>query len=727
MVRTFLFATAALAVAAGPALAQSPSAPAKPADPKKPPAVEGVTVTGAAPPVRTSIDRKSYDVSKDLQATSGSISDALRNIPSVEVDVQGNLSLRGDPNVTIMIDGKESGRFRGDGKAQALQSLPADQIERVEVITNPSAAFSPNGTAGVINLITKKTAKPGLTGSVRANVGSGGRQNAGLSVSRKEGRFTLSSDLYLRHDSFKQHFDSDRTFADPAGGQDEELRRSASTATVGVTGLRGEVDFDADEKTQITAAVDYSGQTYANHQIDAIDRTSPLGAPRLGYDNFIELRQGHQNLETTFGYHRKLGEDREFNVSLTRELNDDDRSRPLLRDFRMAALDTVEDNEGRNHFWRTQLKADYSTPLPGQAKLKLGYELSADDNDYNLVFGAGPASGPIAIDTARSNLFQFDQQVHAVFATYERPIGKLTVLAGLRAEATLIDLDQVTQGRKDSNDDVSLYPSLHLGYRLDENRQLAASYSHRIQRPEPRYYNAFRIYTDPQNQFQGNPRLKPQQTDSFELGYQYRKSGTILLATAYFRDTRDTTGSIFENVGDGAILQTIMNIGAARSAGVELVANGHLPWKLSYNVSSNLMWTQIDARGLGAGARLQSAYTASGRASLSWQATGRDFLQAQAFLNAKQLFSQGYADPQVGVSLGYRHKFDDKLSAVITAQDVFDTVRLHAVVTTPAYREVNRIVPRNRGVFVGFSYAFGGAKPRDTFDFGQGGGGPPSN
>jgi len=181
-----------------PAPAQAPAKPAKPAD--APTAVEGVTVTSDSTAMRTSIDRRSYSVANDLSAKTGSIADALRNIPSVEVDVQGNVSLRGDPNVTIMIDGKPSSMFNGDGKADALQQLPADQIDRVEVMTNPSAAYRPDGTAGIINLITKQTRKPGATGSVKLNIGPNGRYSTGVSGNRVKGKLTLSGDASYRYD-----------------------------------------------------------------------------------------------------------------------------------------------------------------------------------------------------------------------------------------------------------------------------------------------------------------------------------------------------------------------------------------------------------------------------------------------------------------------------------------------------------------------------------------------
>ena len=163
--------------------------------------VEGVTVTGAsAQGFRSDIDRKSYGIASDLQTTTGSISDALRNIPSVEVDPQGNVSLRGDSNVTILLDGKPSGQFKGASAAQALQALPAESIERVEVITNPSAEFSPEGAAGIINLISKKTRKPGASGSVRLNVGDHGRSNAGVTGSYNSEKLVLSGDINGRYD-----------------------------------------------------------------------------------------------------------------------------------------------------------------------------------------------------------------------------------------------------------------------------------------------------------------------------------------------------------------------------------------------------------------------------------------------------------------------------------------------------------------------------------------------
>lgn len=682
-----------------------------------------VVVEGAPPPVRVDIDRKSYSLSGDLQATTGSIGDALRNVPGVQVDVQGAVSLRGDPNVTIMIDGKPSGMFKGEGRAQALQSLPADQIERVEVLANPSAAYSSEGSGGIINLITKKNAKPGATGSVRANLGTGGRVNGGINGSYRKGRLSLSGDASLRHDKPAQRYVGRREFLDPAGdGAITETKRSFTKGKADIPSAKVGLDFDVDDKTRFTAALRYQAFVFPFEGFESVDRTDDAGLRRGYVDSALGIRQSRATLENTVSLSRKYGQDHEFVASFTRELTDEDRSRVYLRTPRLPPGPAVlEDGEARNRAWRTQLKVDYSRPF-GDQKLKLGYEFNGDDNDYRLVFGRGLSGGPTAIDPTRSNLFRFDQQVHAAYGTYEKPLGKLTALAGLRFESTQIDLDQVTQGQKDENDYVRLSPSLHLSYRLDDAQQLTASYSRRVQRPQPFELNAFRTYIDPQNLFAGNPDLKPQITDSFELGYQHRKGGEVYLATAYYRNGRDSVNDVFRDLGGGTILQTRENVGSFQSAGLELSANGKLPGKVTYAVSANLAWNEIDASDLGFGARERSGHAVGGRASLNWQATEKDFLQVQGLLIGKRLLSQGYGEPQGLVNLGYRHKFSDKLSGVVTVQDVLKTSRWAAVIDAPAYRE--RIVghPRNRTFYMGVTYNFGGGKPREpAFDFGSGG------
>ena len=239
--------------------AQQPSTPAAQQD-EAPATVGDVVVVGQASEVRTSIDSVSYSLANDLQATTGSLADALRNVPSVDVDPQGAVSLRGDSNVTILVDGRPSGVLSGEGRAQALLQLPADRYARIEVMTNPSAAYSPEGSGGVINLITKPTAPRAgstSTGSVRANIGDGGRWNVGVSGSRQDGPLTLSGDLSYRVDPISIEFLRQRDQLDPATGalitSTDVAQQIDQDQNGGVGRLTAE--YRLTEKTQLTAEV----------------------------------------------------------------------------------------------------------------------------------------------------------------------------------------------------------------------------------------------------------------------------------------------------------------------------------------------------------------------------------------------------------------------------------------------------------------------------------------
>ena len=731
--------TATQAYAQAKPSAEKPAAPAKPAAakpaPGKPAApgatVEGLTVTAESPTAfRSSIDRRSYGVASDLQSTTGSIGDALRNIPSVEVDVQGNVSLRGDTNVTIMIDGKPSGQFQGEGRGQALQSLPADQIERVEVVTNPSAAFKPDGAAGIINLITKKTRKPGGSGSLRTNVGSSGHRNAGASGSYNSNKLTVSGDVGLRRDPQKVIQTDERSRLDPVTGRFIDSRRDTTrSGIIDFRNVRTSVDYDPDAKTRIGGEFRYNQITLSDHIIDSYGEPSPQAAVTTAYDRIGNLKLDRSNGEASANYRRKFtGLDHELVLNLSRERTAETLDRDYATAIRLPASGTLFETFGqRTVQYQTEFKADYTRPMPGEAKLKSGYELEVDDNDYDNFGARGLTPATATPDAALANHFLYKQTINALYATYEKPFGDFTALGGLRLEDVQIDTNQVTIGRRDSNDYFRAYPTLHLAYKLSDSQQLTASYSHRVQRPQPQDLNPFPVIVDPFNIRQGNPKLDPQETHSLEAGYQYRANGTFYLATLYYRQNYNSVVDVVRDLGGGVLLTTRENLGESRAGGLELVANGKLNKKLSYNVSGNVFWNEIDASDLGF-ADKRSGWALGGRANINWTITDKDFFQINGSLNGKRLTPQGYRKPGGIVNLGYRHKFNDQLSGVVTVQDALDSLKDTQIIDTPTLHD--RLVgdPKIRAVFVGLSYSFGGGgrKARDPgFDFGGGGGPTP--
>jgi outer membrane receptor protein involved in Fe transport len=711
-----------------PAAAPASQPPAKPAGKT----VDAIIVTGASPNgFRSDIDRKSYGVASDLQTTTGSVSDALRNIPSVEVDPQGNVSLRGDANVTILLDGKPSGQFKGASAGQALQAMPADSIERVEVITNPSAEFSPEGAAGIINLISKKVRKPGGSGSARLSLGDAGRRRIGLTGAYNSDKLTLSAEADGGNDPQPVAGQDDRQVLDGRGHVIATSQNvNGSETNVDLWSARVGVDYDADKTLRL------SGEARFSHfDIDSRFHQAFQGEDSTGVVNEAYVAggrgtfgRGDRELQAT-ARRTFAGDDHTLTVNLDRERLNEERDLGNTQAVSVPApSDVFFGTRTFNILTRSQAKADYVRPMPGEGKLKLGLDLRADDNSYDTAGRRGTSEAAAGPDAGQTNLFLYKQTVSAAYATYEQPFGDWTLLGGLRLEAVDRHLDQVTVGQTRRHRDSGAYPSLHLADKLSDAQQLTFSYSRRIQRPAPEDLNSFRTESDPVNFRAGNPDLKAQTTDSFEAGYQYRTGGSYYLTTLYYRRNEHGVTDVVTALPNDAFLTTKANLTASQAVGLELVANGHLTRTLSYNLSSNLYWNEIAATAQSLGQPIgfsgrRSDVEVGGRGSLTWDPTAKDTLQFSANYNARRLTPQGYNTPVFLSYLGYRRKFADDPFGIVTIQDPFDTLRFRQVIDTPGLRGARATHQHIRGIFVGFTRTFGGAgkKPREPgFDFGAG-------
>ncbi|WP_165842966.1 TonB-dependent receptor domain-containing protein [Phenylobacterium deserti] len=713
------------AVAAVPSLALAQQAPSPaptetPAQKSGETAVGEVVVTAETPQVQTSIDRRSYSLGADLQAQTGSIGDALRNVPSVEVDVQGNVSLRGDSNVTILVDGKPSTMFEGESRASSLQSMPANQIERVEVMTNPSAEFRNDGS-GVINLITKKSRGAGRTGSARVTVANEGRVNASLNGGYNSPRLSVTADLNIRQDSQKQLTTDERQRLHLTSGEASSVAQVQDlNSNLDFDTARVAVDYDLDRKTRLSAELRAMYVDLTVGGPSQVTQTNAAGGLTSAFQRDLDLHQIRANGSGTFTFKRTFDQaGEELTLSAAYEATNDDRVRAgRTLSFIPIGPDAYDRQELTFDYRRTQLKGDYVRPI-GAATLKTGFDLQFDDNSYRNLGLRGGSRAALAEDASLSNLFLFEQSMAQAYVTYEQRFGDLSVLAGVRGEDVQIDLDQATQSQQFENDYRRLYPSLHLGWKLDDDRKLTASYSERVQRPNPLQFNSFPVLLDPLNLRAGNPDLKPQQTRAFEFGYERRGPATFL-ATLYYRRTENGFADVVRDIGGGRFLTTSANITESRAAGLELVLNGKLNPKLSYNVSTNFGWTEIEPQPLGS-PETRSAFTPSGRASLSWQITPDDLLQVNAFVNAKQLTPQGYLEPSAAIDLGYRRKLNDRVSLIFQVQDLAHSFRLKQVIDTPTLKARTENKFDTRQVRAGVIWTFGGGKVRDPgFDFGGG-------
>lgn len=686
--------------------------------------VQGVTVQGGQPPMKSSIDRRSYSVSGDLQATTGSIADALKRVPSVEVDIDGNVKLRGDSSVTILIDGKPSAVMKGPGRADALSQLPADQIERVEVLTNPGADFSPEGTGGVINLVTKKSATSGAgaSGSVRINAGTGGRANGGLNWAYNNRKLSLSANLGLWR--FGNEFDSvdDRTLG--TGYRRRAVSRAEASGSGGNLRLAG--DYEIDARNRLSGELNYfafkpdftARSTYENYD--------PLGALTS-----LTGRRGTSDSSSSSGsasltWRREFtGQDHNFTLAITRDRWDSDGS-SLFEVFTTTppAPSQFEDSDTHSVNDELDLKGDYNRPMPGDSRLKAGFEWQDSKDDSDTVFAVGPSQAGVVFDPTRSHRLIFDETVGSAYLSYERPLGDLTVLGGLRYETATDDLSLLTTGLKTSHTYNKLYPTLHLDYRLSDTSRLKASYALRIARPTASDLDPFPIYVDAYNYRQGNPNLEPSQTQSWEASYEYRKQRSYYLLTGFYRQTDNGVTDRLVDLGGGVLLTTRANLAENRSGGVEFVVNRPLSKTLSLNATGTAFWNQIDTGSAGFG-QDRSAWSVSGRASFDWQASPNDLFQLNAIANGKRITPQGYAEPTYMVNLGYRRKLNDRWFLTFTATDIFDTMQMRTVYDSPGLRGYSERHGSLRGAFIGLRYRFGAGKPQrePAFDYSGGGGG----
>jgi outer membrane receptor protein involved in Fe transport len=743
-----LMVGAAAVVLPGVAFAQSPtSTPAQPAvqtpTPRTsatqptppPPSVGDVVVSARAADVRTSIDSTSYSLADDLQAATGTLAEALRNVPSVEVDPQGNVSLRGDGNVTILVDGRPSAILSGPNRADAILQLPADRYARIEVMTNPSAAYSPEGSGGVINLITKPipaavAGAPGApaaittTGSIRANVGDNGRWNVGASGSRQSGKLTLTGDVSYRYDDQTFSFDRLREQLSQTGAVNSTTTSSQvnDSTQKGVFG-RLVAEYRLTDKTMLTGEVrgnrfDVDGAGAGLFETRDASGQITNAYTRDGDSAFVMDGWG----ATARLLHQFDTSGHEWSNELRYDHSDNESTSRVANVFGTPLAPTLYERQR----WLTAQEtigftSAYTRPMSDGSKLRAGYELSVSRPDQDNVLQRGPSESAVVPVPALSNRFEAEQTIHALYGTYERPFGeKLSAQFGLRFEQADIKVEDITNAVRASQDYFRVYPTAHVQYKLTDEQTLRASYSRRIQRPQLTQLNPFVIYGDPLNLRSGNPNLEPQETDSYEAMWQMRRGQSFYQATAYFRDTTKAFTDVATDIGGNVLLTRPENLGGRRDLGVELTASGRLHPTLRYNASINAFRQEIDAAGI-PGGHDREGELVTGRLSLNWQPTTKDFVQISGFWQGDQLLAQGTRESGGMLNVGYRRKLNDTLSLQFTARDVLNSFGGATTYDTPQFRERVDQDINLRAFYLGLTWSFGGSRRQpEQFDFSTG-------
>ena len=718
-----IWGSAAAIAMAGLTASQGLAAPA-PAPHASPaaPSVQEVVVTGQAAQTQTLLDRKTYAVTTDLQSTSGSAADVLNNVPSVSVDADGNVSLRGDGNVTILVDGKPSAQFSGSSRGLSLQQFSASDIERVEVLTTPPAQFKAEGSGGIINIITKKSRKAGLSGSAQLSLGDQRRYVAGVAGAYNAGPLKLSGALGLRQDARERLTATNRAVLDPSSNTeiashqdlDEHQKRLTPSAKLGL-------DYDLNDRQSVGLSLSHR-ELYGNRYFNQHDTDGPLGGAVADVsDRHDDGKDWNVNTSENLRFDQRLGRPGEtLSLGLQRSAEHERESNAYRNTFTLPPTATTFDELHVSHdLVKTELNADYDLPLAKGRELKAGYDLEHDQNAFDPRGGTvDPVTGQITDNPNVTNHFRYRQTVNAAYVQYETPLGPWDAQAGVRFETAKAKTLQITGDIPGGRSDSGLYPSLHLTRPLGDDGKLAFGVSRRLTRPDPEILNPFADHQDTHNLRAGNPNLAPQDTWSYEAGYEGALRALAYGVTAYYRFDRDSVTDIVQPVSDDVVLTTKANLPKSRSAGLELTARGKLGAQLSYNLSGDLFASQIDATALGS-TGLKSTTGFNLKASLDWRPTSADTAQVSLSRTDKRLTPQGSVAAINLVNLGFKHQLRPDLAAVMTVTDAFDGQKQHRLIATPVLRDDYLRHQYGRLAYVGLVYTFGGgAKAKsEGFDY----------
>ena len=672
--------------------------------------IKDVVVVGERSTYTNSIDRKVFNVGKDVIGKTGSVSDLMQNVPSVSVDIDGNISLRGSESVMVLINGKPSA-LMGTNRAAVLQQMPANSIERIEVITNPSAKFKPDGTSGIINIVLKKNKSLGLNGTILSNIGNEGRYNGNVIANYNSGKVNVFGSYSIRQDDrFRYTLDS--------------RKRTDST-----TNLLSYTNMDAQEKSRPISHIINTGFDFKINDHNDIGITGNYNLRNLVKTGTTTTQNEDQNhllikdldrdrydpefehtLEYAINYkHAFAKKDHELTIDYTSSTQKEQEDNHYTNISSLPALNNTYDNtlikQSGNE---SQLSVEYVNPLSETSKFEAGYILESRSSDMNF-YGESlnQVTGKWEKNLVESNQFIFNENINVFYSTFEKAFGKFGILAGIRAENALVKTHQITTDSVLNNNYFKIYPSLHLSYNMDEAHELQLNYSHRIHRPEGDDMNPFPEYQDPYNLRIGNPRLKPEEIHSVEFGFQYKNKATTITSTVYYRYTYNGMTSITKYLNDSVLLNTKVNLSKSSSAGFEFIVATTLAKIININFSSNTFYNTIDASSLGYSSNKSNiSYLLKLNSSINL--TKSSVVQLNSSYSSERLTPQGKQLPSYVMNMGFRHEFLKKKAAFLfTVSDAFNSLRNNSVLDTP---ELYQKVIRRRSarmVYAGISYTFG--------------------
>ena len=649
------------------------------------------------------LDKKVFNIGKDLSIRGGNASDVLGNVPSVQVDVEGTVSLRGNENVTILIDGRPSALVGMNG-AEALRQIPAEAIEKVEVITSPSARYDAEGTAGILNIILRKNKLTGFNGSLQLDLGIPERVGTAFNSNWRTEKWNLFTNTGFRYNSTPGNAFSDSDFLSSSAQNANvvESRRFGRQGRSLFTSLGAE--YYISKNSSIIGNIVFNTGNDDDVNTNIINRYDTQGSINEATLRTENEDQNEQRVQYTIDYvnnfdgnGRKLSINTQYSTEVQDALNnitEIDTQVDILND-----LELVVENQNENS---GLLQIDYVYPVGKNIQYEAGYRGNYRDifNSFYLAERKDFVNnGPLVPDAGLNNSFNYTEFVNAAYLQYGQQLNKISILGGLRYEYTSIEIAQQTEIAKDKRSYGNLFPTLNLGLELKDGENMTLGYNRRISRPRGRSLNPFPSRSSESNQYSGNVNLNPVITDAFDIGYLKRWDKFTLSTSLYYNISKDNweriqedTGEITDN-GDPITNRFPINLSTEEKYGLEFTLN-YKPFKVwninsdfnVYNVKSDGDYTNpkknntqnFDFQNTSYFIRLNQKITLPGKTDLQINTNYRGPSQNV------QTKSQGVFSMDIAAS---KDLFNEKASLSLNFSDVFNSSISRRTTTIPGFLE----------------------------------------
>lgn len=659
--------------------------------------------------LETSIDKKVFNVEEDLSTRGGTANDVLSNVPSIDIDQDGQISLRGNSNVTVLIDGRPSS-LSGSSRGAILDAIPAASIERVEVVTNPSAKYDPDGMSGIINIVLKKNKLRGFNGNIDGTYGTGNNYTTAVGVNLRNDKFNVFANYSYRYYDGYRNFFSDRERELAFGTEFLSQERYGRDNNNGHTGKAG---FDYRIKDNHIIGMSATGSYNKRTRDGLLSNTLYLNGVKdsVWQRNSSEPRTSQSfdlNLNYQWTFKEKKGEMiADFNQSWGKNTvkgyyDEYDLMEWTTNPARMEQLDNPTMNTVFSGL------VDIVRNFKNAIRLETGAKAIVNTDDrtqFREIYDFETAD--FYPDTNINNRFKLTEQIYAVYGIFGHQVKKFKYQLGIRLEQALVRPELITTGEKFKNDYFSFFPSAHLAYELKKKGELFLSYSRRINRPSSWNLNPFTEYSDPFNLRMGNPALKPEYINSFEVGYNKSWKKLTVNATGYYRHSTDVIQRVRTYYPDGTAATVFDNLDKTMNYGVEGIMI-YRPWdwwrtNFSTNVYQSFLITSNpelqNNSGLNWGFKLSSAID-------FWKKTTT--FQLNYRYNAPRVVPQGLVQYKPAIDLSLQRQFlDKKLSVTLRISDVFDWQGFYMLVENQNVWQESEYKWQSRRLFLTVSYRFG--------------------